>query len=199
MDKEFRVPAYVVTVQKTVPKQDVTRVVVHSGVTAIEADAFRDWTSLEAVVFEGRSRLERIGDHAFAGTALREFSAPGSLKKIGAGAFADCKSLKQVRLNEGLESLGGEGDGAFQGSGLEAMRLPSSLKRMGQNTFAGCANLKRLEMGIGYGDMKVSISTGNGALAIDTECGVKEESSDSVQIEVEDTEFLRKRLDAMEK
>lgn len=180
MEKEYRVPADVTAVQKTVPKQDVTKVVFHSRVTAIEADAFRDWTSLEAVVFEGKSRLERIGDHAFARTALREFSAPSSLKTIGAGAFADCKGLKQVRLNEGLESLGSEGDGAFQGSGLEAMRLPSSLKRMGQNTFAGCANLKKLEMWAGYGDMKITVSTDNSALAIDTECGVKEESTDSI-------------------
>ena len=180
MDKEFRVPAYVVTVQKTVPKQDVTKVFVHSRVTAIEADAFRDWISLEEVVFEAESRLERIGDHAFVGTALKEFSAPSSLKTIGAGAFADCKSLKQVRLNEGLEVIGGEGDGAFQGSGLEAMRLPSNLKRMGQNTFAGCANLKKLEMWAGYGDMKITVSTDNSALAIDTECGVKEESTDSI-------------------
>ena len=107
---EYRVPTNITAVQKTVPRKDVTRVVFHSGATAIETDAFRGWTSLEEVVFEAGSRLERIGDHAFAGTALKEFAAPSSLKTIGAGAFADCKSL---RLNEGLESLGGEGDGAF--------------------------------------------------------------------------------------
>ena len=143
METEYRVPADVTAVQKTAPREDVTRVVVHSGVTAIEADAFRGWTSLEEIVFEGKSRLERIGDHAFAGTALREFVAPGSLKTIGAGAFADCKSLKQVRLNEGLESLGGEGDGAFQNSGIEEIYIPSTLREMSRATFSKCKSLRR--------------------------------------------------------
>ena len=140
---EYRVPADVTVVQKMVPRKDVTRVVVHNWVTAIEADAFRDWTSLEAVVFEDRGRLERIGDHAFAGTALREVVAPGSLKTIGAGAFADCRNLKQVRLNEGLESLGGEGDGVFQGSGVEEIYLPSTLREMSRATFSKCKSLRR--------------------------------------------------------
>ena len=102
---EFRVPSYATIVRKTAPRDDVRTVVVHKNVTEIADNAFRDWTNLEEVVFEPNSRLERIGDHAFAGTALREFTAPGSLKVIGSGAFMNCKSLKAVRLNEGLEEI----------------------------------------------------------------------------------------------
>ena len=113
---EFRVPLYITVVRGKAPKLDVRRVVVHAGVTEIVEDAFRGWTGLEEVVFEPGSRLERIGNHAFTGTALREFTAPKGLKELGEGVFADCKELKEVKLNEGLESIG---DGAFQNSGIE--------------------------------------------------------------------------------
>ena len=67
--------------------------------TEIGDDAFRNWTNLEEVVFEPGSRLERIGSHAFAGTALKKFIAPDSLKSIGEGAFAGSRRLKSVTLN----------------------------------------------------------------------------------------------------
>ena len=104
MSQEYRVPENVTRVEKT--RQDIRRVVIHDKVTSIASDAFRDWAGLEEVVFKGRSSLERIGSHAFAGTGLGAFAAPGSLRKILGGAFAGCESLKEVRLNEGLESLG---------------------------------------------------------------------------------------------
>ena len=104
---------------------------------------------METVVFEPGSRLERIGDHAFAGTALKEFVAPGSLKTIGAGAFANCKSLKQVRLNEGLEIIGGGEDKIFRGSELEEIYLPSTLQEMRSNIFTGCESLKKVRVADG--------------------------------------------------
>ena len=81
------------------PRSDVRRVVVQRDVTEIGDDAFRSWAGLEEVVFEPGSRLERIGSHAFAGTALKSFTAPDSLKSIGEGAFAGCRKLKSVTLN----------------------------------------------------------------------------------------------------
>ena len=108
---EYRVPPYVTTMKKVgAPRQDVQRVVVHAAVTEIADGAFRDWTNLAEVVFEPGSRLRRVGDHAFADTALREFTAPNGLREIGSGAFMNCKELRTVKLNEGLESLG---EGAF--------------------------------------------------------------------------------------
>ena len=84
--------------------------VVHAAVTEIAEDAFRGWTGLTEVVFESGSKLRRVGDYAFASTALKVFVAPGDLKEIGVGAFMNCKELRTVKLNEGLESLG---EGAF--------------------------------------------------------------------------------------
>ena len=113
---EFRVPPYVTVMKGEAPLLDVRRVVIHAGVTEIAEDAFRGWTGLEEIVFEPGSRLERIGDRALAGTALRELFAPKGLKELGDGVFADCKELKEVKLNEGLENIG---DRAFQNSGVE--------------------------------------------------------------------------------
>lgn len=127
MEQEYRVPADITVVQKTALKPDVRTVVIHSKVTNIAADAFRDWENLSRVVFERKSRVERIGAHAFAGTALEQFVAPRSLKTIRGGAFAGCRNLKEVRLNEGLESITGAGDGAFLDSGLKTVYLPSTL------------------------------------------------------------------------
>ena len=79
------------------PRNDVRMVVVQRDVTEIGDDAFRSWASLEEVVFEPGGRLERIGSHAFAGTALKKFIAPDSLRSIGDGVFASCKTLKEDR------------------------------------------------------------------------------------------------------
>ena len=52
MGKEYRVPACATVVQRSAVRTDVERVIIHAGVTAIEAEAFRGWTGLREVVFE---------------------------------------------------------------------------------------------------------------------------------------------------
>ena len=99
---EYRIPQYVTVVRRVVPRQDVCRVIVHRGVTTIDEDAFLDWANLREVVFESGSRLEIVGTYAFAGTALESFTAPISLRRIDAGAFANCRNLREAMLNEGL-------------------------------------------------------------------------------------------------
>lgn len=144
---EYRIPESVTVVQSTAPRKDVRTVFVHSGVTEIADDAFRGWTALAEVVFAKGSKLERIGAHAFAGTALERFVAPRSLKTIRAGTFMNCNNLKEVRLNEGLESIGGEGDGVFLNSGIERLYIPSTLREM--STLLKCKGLKKVEVARG--------------------------------------------------
>ena len=131
------------------PRNDVHRVVVQRDVTEIGDGVFRSWACLEEVVFEPGSRLERIGSHAFAGTALKKFVAPDSLRSIGEGAFAGCRKLKSVTLNEGLQSLGSGRVGAFQDSGVKAAYVPSLLGRFRRETFAGCRSLKKIKVAEG--------------------------------------------------
>ena len=140
---------------------DVKRVVVHPGVTEIAADAFRDWSNLAEVVFESNSRLERIGSHAFTGTALKSFTAPESLRELGEGAFAGCRKLKTVTLNEGLRSIGETGVGVFQDSGLRAAYIPSLLQKLRKETFVGCKNLRKITVAEGC-DVKLEYCLSDG-------------------------------------
>ena len=50
--------------------------------------------------------METIGLFAFYNTGLESVEFPESLRTVAQGAFSDCKSLKSVILNEGLEVLG---------------------------------------------------------------------------------------------
>ena len=60
--------------------------------------------------------------------ALRSVSVPGTVKRIGDRAFADCVNLKTVHLEEGLETIGGN---AFTGcSSLTELTLPDSIREM---------------------------------------------------------------------
>lgn len=70
------------------------------GIENIAEDAFKDNTNITSVVF------------------------PSSLRKIGNHSFWNCKNLKEIKLNEGLESIGVE---AFIHTGLESVDLPSTL------------------------------------------------------------------------
>lgn len=54
-----------------------------------------------------------------------------------------------MKLNEGLESIGGEGEGVFENSGVEEIYIPSSLREIGDNTFAGCEHLKSVHVADG--------------------------------------------------
>ena len=75
--------------------------------------------------------LEEIGLGAFYNSGLESFTSPRSLRVLELGAFGNCKNLKHVRLNEGLEVLGtddhldgGRYCGVFEGSALERVALP---------------------------------------------------------------------------
>ena len=149
MEQEYFIPADITVVQKTTPRNDVRRVIVHSNVSEIAEDAFRGWTALVEVVFEPGSRPETIGANAFADTALGQFTATRSLKTIESGAFARCRNLKTVTLNEGLESIAGEEGGAFLDSGVEIVHIPSTLQRMSTRTFSGCKDLKKVDIAEG--------------------------------------------------
>ena len=144
-------PMCTTVVQRSAVRTDVERVIIHAGVTAIEAEAFRGWTGLREVVFEAGGRLGWIGSHAFAGTALCRVATPPGLKELGAGAFAGCGSLRSARLNEGLRQLGSwdSRDGVFQDSALESVYVPSTLEAMRPNAFVGCDRLRVVEVAEG--------------------------------------------------
>ena len=117
--------------------------------------AFRECGSLRRVVFREGSALHTIGADCFRGSGLQRIELPGSLREINDGAFADCKGLQLVVLNDGLAQLGGqEGEngrpdpelpgfgagpdqrrGVFQSSIISEMRVPSTPIEIQYGTF----------------------------------------------------------------
>ena len=89
--------------------------------------------------------LEKIDREAFVKSGLENIEFPASLRTVAQTAFYKCKSLKTVKLNEGLEVLGTEehpdGDsnrmwyGVFEESAVESVELPSTLKKIEYRAF----------------------------------------------------------------
>ena len=94
-------------------------------------------TALGRKAANGMEELERItlpegvttiGEHAFAHTSLRSFTAPTQLESIRERAFFDCAVLSEVHLNAGLTSIG---EHAFTRTAVKQLALPSSIERVG--------------------------------------------------------------------
>lgn len=124
----------------------IARIRIPEGVRDVGDFAFCACARLEKVQFSENSRLRRIGLGAFAGTKVCAFSAPASLRKLCQGALCQCRCLRVVVLNDGLEQLGTDecdGDGyacrgVFQNSAVESVVLPTTLRRIARATFKGC-------------------------------------------------------------
>lgn len=106
---------------------------------------------------------DRIADGAFSNesrqSVLENVNLPKGLTLIGKNAFQDCKNIKSIELNEGLENIG---EKAFYGTTLETVKFPSSLKIINDCAFANCHiyNLK-FNAGLKY--------IGNSAFALSNE------------------------------
>lgn len=81
-----------------------------------------------------------IGDYAFWACDLEYITIPGSVKIIGREAFADCYSLENVQLNEGLEEIGRWAfNMSHQKSKITELTIPSTVKKIGEDAFSDCA------------------------------------------------------------
>ncbi len=78
-----------------------------------------------------------IAEQAFRECGLVSVTLPENLKSIESGAFADNKSLYEVKFNSVLESIG---DTAFYNceSLSSALRFPEKLKTIGESAFENC-------------------------------------------------------------
>ena len=113
---------------------------------------------MKDVIFS--SGLESIGRFAFYGTNVKHITFPALLRTIAHAAFAGCRNLKTVKLNEGLEVLGtneyfnddGMPYGVFERSSVDRVELPSTLRRIEQGAFRECRSLRdvRLPDGLEY-------------------------------------------------
>lgn len=86
-----------------------------------------------------KSQTVVICDSAFQECDIQSITTPDSLKTIGLGAFARCKSLNEVYLSHNLQSIG---ICAFAGcENLQSLLIPESVYQLGYGAFKGCKQL----------------------------------------------------------
>ena len=106
----------------------IQSIVIGKGITEIGAYTFYLCHELETVVFNGN--IIKIGESAFRGCNLKDFTLPATVEVIGSLAFENC-------------------------SGLNSLTIPNNVTKIESNAFANCTSLKNLVLGtrieeIGY-------------------------------------------------
>lgn len=119
---------------------NIKSITVNKGVKTIGSSAFAYCTYLESVKFEAGSQVEAVGDYAFNGCrSLKTIKLPEGVTHIGQSSFAQCESLSSLSLPSSLVEIG---SCAFQWcKGLTKVTLPSSLETIGSYAFGQCESL----------------------------------------------------------
>lgn len=75
---------------------------------------------------------------------LRTMTFPGTLLAVQDQALSETNSLRAIRQNEGLITIG---TSAFEKCGLRSVLLASTLEEIGGYTFNGCNSIKSMRFG----------------------------------------------------
>ena len=121
-----------------VNSEDITSVVVESGVTSVGMSAFYDFSNLTSVTLpEG---LTAINDLAFSDCiSLQSITIPSTVTSIGGMAFNNCSAMTSVTLSEGLKTIGDMAFGSC--SRLTSVTLPEGLTTIKSMAFSSCSSL----------------------------------------------------------
>ncbi len=87
-----------------------SELVIPENVVSIGANAFQQndgSDNIKSVTFAPESKLESIGDSAFAYASIKSIELPGLLKYIGGSAFEGCEGLESVSIPAGIQVLPG--------------------------------------------------------------------------------------------
>ena len=143
--------------------ENLATVGIPSSVKSIGAYAFENCLKLEKVTLS--AALTEICDGTFKGCTALTSVTVSSLTKIGREAFASCRRLSSLSLNDSLTSIGEDafkdcmalgsiylskklsylGEGAFKGcSKLSSVTLPTSITVIASGTFDGCLALSQV-------------------------------------------------------
>ena len=84
------------------------------------------------------------GDYAFAGTGATKVVIPNSMTVIPVGMFANCASLTEVTLHDGITEIGAS---AFTGSAVQSIYIGRNVTVIGNSAFKDCASLTEVTFG----------------------------------------------------
>ena len=106
------------------------------------------------------SSVKEILYNAFKGSTLKRVYIPGSVKKIGSLAFANCSLLEEVNIADGVLSFDA---GVFENdTALKKVRLPVTLSEYGTNIFRGCTYLESIILPDSYNKISFGWLSGSG-------------------------------------
>lgn len=117
----------------------VTDIVVPSGITSVEKQAFYGCPALESVEIYG---VEWIGAAAFRECAALKKADIGKTETLCDEAFMNCGALEEVQTKDALKSVGAR---AFYGCGkIKSVVLPACIGDIGADAFGECPCLERI-------------------------------------------------------
>ena len=115
---------------------EVVDLIVPEGVTEIRSNLFRGNRGITSVSFP--STLKRVGESAFASTAISSAYLPDEVEEVGYRAFANCSYLTSARIPACVL-----GEGAFAECGsLSNLTLEEGLEAIPSNAFASDYKLR---------------------------------------------------------
>ena len=123
--------------------EQILKVIIEDGVTAIGDYAFRGLTEMTSVTIpEG---VTRIGGYAFKGcSSLNNVVLPQTLKKLGESAFYACSDLTSIDIPEGIYTIWAY---TFKNcTSLSKVTLPSTLIKIDEAAFYGCTSLENMNI-----------------------------------------------------
>lgn len=94
--------------------------------SSIKTFSFMECTNLEE--FNLPEGIEEIASFALENTAIKELKLPSTVKIIQNSAFASCKKLSKVELNDGLETI--ERNAFYNCINITNIKFPDSLKKI---------------------------------------------------------------------
>ena len=143
---------------------NVSHIELPDSVVNISESAFFHWSSLETINLP--SSIQSIGDAAFAGTNIKNFTwpehitelppyifreceslenieLPNTVISIGNGAFSKCPNLRNIELPDSITRIN---DFAFWKSGIENIVIPENVSYIGKYAFNDCSELRTVKL-----------------------------------------------------
>lgn len=126
-----------------IAKQNIKNVLIPNNIKQICPYAFYHCKNIQSIVFEEKSELKIIDEHAFESSSLKEITIPPHVVQIGKNSFQYCDKLAKIEFgNESkLESIG---ESAFQSTLLERILIPPNVKYIGKFAFSNCRKLEKI-------------------------------------------------------
>jgi len=122
--------------------QDITNVVIPSGVVSIGDDAFGLCVKLTSISLP--DSLNSVGKNAFMHTGLTSVTLPKSITSLSEGLFYNCRQLKSVKINGSITEIQ---PSAFASCiSLVEIKLPASIQIIGERAFQACTSLVSVDI-----------------------------------------------------